>query len=147
MRGSYAKVCGVSEHPFSNFELLSSHRPNRKQVGDIRYGQMMMAGLADVPVGASIAVRRADILAVEASEGPIGLIEHAAAICRQKGWALITSNEVTMATIHAFQRGKGGMIVLMPSVAVDADVIDEANRAGIVMVRLGEAAGSEPDDE
>lgn len=114
-------------------------------VVDIHFGQQLMTGLSSVPVGRSIAVRRTDILAVEATEGAIGLIEHVGAICRRKGWVLITHHPLTSESVEAVSAARGGMIVTMPGVQIDPEAIELANRQKIVLVKVISGPASEPD--
>jgi len=63
--------------------------PSRDQRGDIEFGWPLLQQVVELGVGSAMAVRERDVIAVEATEGTLGLVERAGALCRTKGWVLL----------------------------------------------------------
>ena len=69
--------------------VLGSVQPSAGVHKDIEFGWHIAKAMGDLDIGQSIAVKDAEVVAVEAIEGTDRMIERAGQLCRKGGWTLI----------------------------------------------------------
>ena len=119
---------------------------------DIRFGWPVAKKMGALDIGQSIAVKDAEVIAVEAIEGTDRMIARAGELCRKGGWTLIkvakpdqdmlfdvpTIGPDTITNLH--HHGASALVVESgKTVIVDAEqVFAEARRLGISIVGMSE---------
>jgi DUF1009 family protein len=69
--------------------VLGGVKPSAGMRKDIEFGWYIAKAMGDLDIGQSIAVKDAEVVAVEAIEGTDRMIERAGQLCRKGGWTLI----------------------------------------------------------
>ncbi|MFW6154664.1 MAG: LpxI family protein [Planctomycetota bacterium] len=68
---------------------MTTVRPRGSAMGDVRFGWRIARRSAELDIGQALAVKDADIIAVEAMEGTDRMIQRTGKLCRSGGWTLI----------------------------------------------------------
>ncbi len=68
---------------------LTKLGPSAAAMADARFGWQIARQSADLDIGQALAVKDADIIAVEAMEGTDRMIQRAGELCRVGGWTLV----------------------------------------------------------
>jgi DUF1009 family protein len=68
---------------------MTAVQPRPSAMEDVRFGWQIARRSADLDIGQALAVKDADIIAVEAMEGTDRMIQRAGELCRSGGWTLI----------------------------------------------------------
>ena len=136
------------ERPASD-GVMGSVRPSREQRGDIEFGWPLLDRIVTLEVGLAIAVRERDVIAAGAAEGIEALIERAGALCRARGWTLLTTGagqvagpppRIGVETIRSLRRAGAGCLAVGSGRVMLVDrpaVVAAADRAGIAVVGVG----------
>ncbi|HHH76624.1 MAG TPA: LpxI family protein [Phycisphaerae bacterium] len=117
---------------------------------DVDFGWRIARASADLDIGQSIAVKKCDILAIEAIEGTDAMIARAGKLCPAGGWTMIKvarENQdmrfdvptVGLETIHNLKKAKCSCLVLEAgkTLIVDkAETLTLANKLGITVVGI-----------
>ncbi len=69
--------------------VMGKCQPTAAQQRDVAFGWPLLQCIADIDVGQAIAVKDADVLAVEAIEGTDAMIERSGKLCPSGGWTLL----------------------------------------------------------
>ena len=83
-----SSVMYCTEH-LADEGTMTTVRPRASAMNDVRFGWRIARRSADLDIGQSLAVKEADIIAVEAMEGTDRMIQRAGELCRSGGWTLI----------------------------------------------------------
>ncbi len=132
--------------------VMGSVAPSREQRGDIVFGWPLLQQIVKLGIGSALVVRERDVIAVEATEGTVSLIERAGALCRTKGWVLLKTSDpardrdpevssIDVETISALARAGGGCLALGARRVRLADqdrILRAASRAKIALVGVAE---------
>ncbi|MHC4217210.1 MAG: UDP-2,3-diacylglucosamine diphosphatase LpxI domain-containing protein [Planctomycetota bacterium] len=134
--------------------ISGSLLPSREQRGDIEFGWPLLQQIVELGIGGTMAVRERDVIAVEATEGTLSLIERAGALCRARGWVLLMTSgpqqdpgspgpSIDVELIEALVAAGGGCLALGAGCTVltdEARVLEAAGRAKIAVVTVAEPA-------
>ncbi len=131
--------------------VLGSVQPGRGQAADIEFGWPLLAELAELDVGQTMAVRERDVIAVQAIEPTAELIERAGELCRARGWVLLRTARadsshpavVDEETIRLLAAAGGGCLAIAAGrvrLVGGRGVIEAADRAGIAVVGMTDGA-------
>ena len=127
---------------------MTAAAPSSMQSADIAFAWPILASVAGLDVGQSIAVRERDVIAVEAVEGTDAMIERAGSLCRAKGWTLLKTAKddhdmradvptVGVRTIENLAAAGAGCLALGAGRVILVDkpaVIEAAEQAKIAIV-------------
>jgi len=130
--------------------VLTRTQPSATRVRDAEFGWRIAKELGRLDIGQSVAVKDADVIAVEAIEGTDGMIERAGDLCPQGGWVMIKVAKpdqdmrfdvptVGPDTISNLRRAGASMLVIEASrtLIVDSDrMLAAADEAGIAVVGM-----------
>ena len=95
-------------------------------------------------------VRERDVIAVEATEGTVSLIERAGALCRTKGWVVLKTSDpardpqdppIDVETVSALARAGGGCLALgarRVRLADEERILQAATKARIAVVGVAD---------
>jgi len=83
---SSVKYC--TEH-LADEGTMTTVQPRPSARADVRFGWRIARRSAELDIGQALAVKDADIIAVEAMEGTDRMIQRAGTLCRAGGWTLI----------------------------------------------------------
>lgn len=133
--------------------LLTQTRPTAAQLRDADFGWPLARELGKLDIGQSVAVREAEVIAVEAIEGTDGMIERAGALCPRGGWTLIKTSKprqdprfdvptVGPGTIEGLRRNGGKLLVIEAGKTLILErekMIAEADAAGIAILARHDA--------
>ncbi|MEY3022609.1 MAG: hypothetical protein RIS86_1807 [Planctomycetota bacterium] len=138
---------------------MTRRGPTAEQEGDIAFGWPLLAQVGALDIGQAIAVREKDVIAVEAVEGTDRMIERAGSLCRRKGWTLLKTARpghdmradvptIGVSTVERLAAAGGGCIAVGAGRVILVDrpaVLEAADRAGIAIVGVAEAASGPRD--
>jgi DUF1009 family protein len=124
--------------------------PSRDQRGDVEFGWPLLQQVVELGIGSAMAVRERDVIAVEATEGTLPLIERAGALCRTRGWVLLKTtcpvpgnsteaSSIGVDLIEAFAAAGGGCLALEAGrvrLTDEVEVLEAAGRARIAVVKV-----------
>ena len=124
--------------------------PSRDQRGDIEFGWPLLQEVVQLKIGSAMAVRERDVIAVEATEGTLGLIERAGELCRTKGWVLLKTTcqagedaaaaaTIGVDLIDALAAAGGGCLAVEAGrvrLTDEVEVLEAAGRARIAVVKV-----------
>ena len=113
----------ITEH-LASTGAMGRSTPSSQQQRDIDFGWPLLSQAVELHIGQSIAVREGDVIAVEAVEGTMRMIERAGELCRSKGWTLLK----TSAADHDMRAD-------VPTIGIDT--IEQASAAGCGCIALG----------
>jgi len=135
--------------------VLGTSKPSSALQKDVNFAWAIAKEMGRLDIGQSIAVKNAEIIAVEAIEGTDRMIERAGNLCKNGGWTLIkvakpnqdmrfdvpTIGPNTIENLH--RHGATALVVEADkTVIVDAqDVIALANSYNIVLAAVDDTAG------
>ncbi|MEM9346384.1 MAG: UDP-2,3-diacylglucosamine diphosphatase LpxI [Planctomycetota bacterium] len=68
--------------------VLTSLKPTSQQQHDIDFVWPVLMRMNDLDIGQAVAVKKGDVIAVEAMEGTDAMIQRAGELCRKPGWLL-----------------------------------------------------------
>ncbi|MHC4127244.1 MAG: UDP-2,3-diacylglucosamine diphosphatase LpxI domain-containing protein [Planctomycetota bacterium] len=131
---------------------MGSVQPSREQRGDIGFGWPLLRQIVELGIGTAMVVRERDVIAVEATEGTVSLIERAGALCRTKGWVLLKTTgpgrdcgteapAIDVETVEALARAGGGCLALGAGrvrLTDEARTLEAAAKAKVAVVGVGE---------
>lgn len=137
----------IAEH-MAGEGVLTRRAPTAAQSADIAFGRPILAGVIELDIGQSLAVRDCDVLAVEAVEGTDAMIARAGELCRRGGWTLIKAAgpskdrrfdvpTIGVNTIKNLARAGAGCVAIEAGAVILIDrpaVLAAADAAGIVIV-------------
>ena len=132
--------------------VMGSVQPSRGQRGDIAFAWPLLKQIVELGVGTALVVRERDVIAVQATEGTVALIDRAGALCRAKGWVLLKTcdpardpdrqgSSIDEETVSALARAGGGCLALGAGRVRLTDrqgVLQAARRARIAVVGVAE---------
>jgi DUF1009 family protein len=123
--------------------------PSRDQRGDIEFGWPLLQEVVQLKIGSAMAVRERDVIAVEATEGTLGLIERAGELCRMKGWVLLKTAcpagdnaeapTIDVDLIDALAAAGGRCLAVAAGrvrLSDEVEVLEAAGRARIAVVKV-----------
>lgn len=77
----------IPEH-IAHEGVLTTQSPTSAQQQDIDFAWPILMRMNDLDIGQAIAVKKGDVIAVEAMEGTDAMIQRAGDLCRKPGWLL-----------------------------------------------------------
>jgi len=131
--------------------VLTRKKPSKKQRLDIEFGWHNARAIGDLDIGQCVVVRDRTVLAVEAIDGTDATILRGGALAKEKAVVVkvkkpgqdfrfdLPATGVT--TIRSLQRVKGAVLAVEAGQSLLFDrelMIEEANKAGIVVVGVSE---------
>jgi len=136
---------------------LTQRGPSAWQSKDIQFGWRMAKEMGRLDVGQSVAIKDQVVLAVEAVEGTDECIRRAGSLCRVGGFTLVKVAkpqqdmrfDVPTIGLGTLQNllATGGRVLAVEAgrtILLDAaEVIDFADRQGLIIVALADATGGE----
>jgi DUF1009 family protein len=140
---------------------LGRHRLSAAERRDLTFGWPLAKAMGRLDIGQAIAVKNAEVIAVEAIEGTDGMIERAGALCKGGGWMMIKAAKpgqdmrfdvptVGPGTIENLHRHGARALVVEAgkTVLVDAgEMLADADARGIAVVAMpdrSESCSAEP---
>ena len=128
--------------------VLTRHQPSAAQLRDIDFAWPILMRMNDLDIGQAVAVKDADVVAVEAMEGTDAMIKRAGELCRRGGWVLAKGAPgskdprfdvptIGVQTIENLAAAGAGCIVLTAGRVILLDkpaVLAEADKRGIAVV-------------
>ncbi len=131
--------------------VLTKKKPNRKQRKDIEFGWQNARAIGELDIGQCVVVRDCTVLAVEAIEGTDATILRGGTLAKEKAVVVkvrkpgqdfrfdLPATGIT--TILTLQKVKGAVLAVEAGQSLLFDrelMIEEANKAGIVVVGVSE---------
>lgn len=77
----------IPEH-MAQAGVLTQQAPSPAQQRDIEFAWPILMRMNDLDIGQAVAVKNADVIAVEAMEGTDAMIRRAGELCRKGGWVM-----------------------------------------------------------
>ncbi len=131
--------------------VITKKKPNRKQRRDIEFGWQNARAIGELDIGQCVVVRDCTVLAVEAIEGTDATILRGGALAKEKAVVVKVRKPgqdfrfdlpaTGINTIRNLQRVKGAVLAVEAGQSLLFDrelMIEEANKAGIVVVGVSE---------
>jgi DUF1009 family protein len=131
--------------------VITKKKPSKKQRQDIEFGWQNARAIGKLDIGQCVVVRNCTVLAVEAIEGTDATILRGGALAKEKAVVVKVRKPgqdfrfdlpaIGLTTIRSLQVVKGAVLAVEAgqSLLFDRDlVIEEANKAGIVVVGVSE---------
>ncbi len=131
--------------------MITKKKPSKKQRRDIEFGWQNARAIGELDIGQCVVVRDCTVLAVEAIEGTDAAILRGGALAKEKAVVVkvkkpgqdfrfdLPATGVT--TIRSLQSVKGAVLAVEAGQSLLFDrelMIEEANKAGIVVVGVSE---------
>ena len=109
--------------------VIGTVAPSKRILGDITFGWPIVKEMGRMDIGQSIAVKKKEVIAVEAIEGTDGMIKRAGELCKNGGWVLIKSGKpnqdmrfdvptVGPGTIENLKQNGGGALAIEAGVTL-----------------------------
>lgn len=131
--------------------ILTKKKPNKKQRRDIEFGWQNARAIGKLDIGQCVVVRDCSVLAVEAIEGTDATILRGGALAKEKSVVVKVRKPgqdfrfdlpaTGLTTIRSLQSVKGAVLAVEAGQSLLFDrelMIEEANKAGIVVVGVSE---------
>lgn len=116
----------------STGRVIGRSRPSRREAGDIETGLAAVSALAPLGTGAGVVVVRHYILAIEAAEGPLAMLERAAKL---RQWGLRWGKAGVMVRRAEDARAEAGILEAILTRAAAQEL------AGVAVVGTADALG------
>lgn len=137
----------IPEH-MADEGVLTKGQPRASQRRDIDFAWPILMRMNDLDIGQAVAVKDADVVAVEAIEGTDAMIQRAGELCRRPGWVLAKGAPsgkdprfdvptVGVQTIENLAKAGAGCLVVAAGRVILLDkpaVIEAADRLGVAIV-------------
>ncbi len=141
--------------------ILTRRKPSAMELSDAAFGWNIAKQMGAMDIGQSITVRDSTVLAVEAVEGTDECIRRTGSLCRRGGWTLVKVAKpqqdmrfdvptIGPLTIELLAAAGGTAIVIEADKTIIVDqpeVVEAADRAGISIIALDDAASVWLDDD
>ena len=131
--------------------VLTRKKPNKKQRRDIEFGWQNARAIGKLDIGQCVVIRDCSVLAVEAIEGTDATILRGGALAKEKSVVVKVKKPgqdfrfdlpaTGLNTIRSLQSVKGAVLAVEAGQSLLFDrelMIEEANKAGIVVVGVSE---------
>jgi DUF1009 family protein len=131
--------------------ILTKKKPNKKQRRDIEFGWQNARAIGKLDIGQCVVIRDCSVLAVEAIEGTDATILRGGALAKEKSVVVKVKKPgqdfrfdlpaTGITTIRSLQSVKGAVLAVEAGQSLLFDrelMIEEANKAGIVVVGVSE---------
>ena len=131
--------------------VLTKKKPNKKQRRDIEFGWQNARAIGKLDIGQCVVVRDCSVLAVEAIDGTDATILRGGALAKEKSVVVKVKKPgqdfrfdlpaTGLTTIRSLQSVKGAVLAVEAGQSLLFDrelMIEEANKAGIVVVGVSE---------
>jgi len=131
--------------------VLTKSRPNKKQIQDIEFGWQNARAIGRLDIGQCVVVRNCSVVAVEAIEGTDAAILRGGKLAKEKVVVVKVKKPgqdfrfdlpaTGLATLKTLKSVKGAVLAVEAGQSILFDreeMIDEANKAGIVVVGVTE---------
>ena len=131
--------------------VLTRKKPNKKQRRDIEFGWQNARAIGKLDIGQCVVIRDCSVLAVEAIEGTDATILRGGALAKEKSVVVKVRKPgqdfrfdlpaTGLTTIRSLQSVKGAVLAVEAGQSLLFDrelMIEEANKAGIVVVGVSE---------
>jgi DUF1009 family protein len=132
--------------------VLTKKKPNKKQRRDIEFGWQNARAIGKLDIGQCVVVRDCSVLAVEAIDGTDATILRGGALAKEKSVVVKVKKPgqdfrfdlpaTGLTTIRSLQSVKGAVLAVEAGQSLLFDrelMIEEANKAGIVVVGISES--------
>jgi hypothetical protein len=131
--------------------ILTRKKPSAEQIEDIRFGWQMARAVGKLDIGQCVVIRDCTVLAVEAIEGTDAAIKRGGSLGKEKAVIVKVKKPeqdfrfdlpaIGLTTIQSMKEVNASVLAVESGQALLFDaqkVIDEADRAGIVIVGIEE---------
>lgn len=131
--------------------VLTKKKPNKKQRRDIEFGWQNARAIGKLDIGQCVVIRDCSVLAVEAIDGTDATILRGGALAKEKAVVVKVKKPgqdfrfdlpaTGLTTIRSLQSVKGAVLAVEAGQSLLFDrelMIEEANKAGIVVVGVSE---------
>ncbi len=138
-----------------NFGQLSRRGPSSRQQQDIEFGWQLAKRMGELDIGQSVVVKDGAPLAVEAIEGTDACIRRAGDLCPRGGLVVVKVAKpnqdlrfdmptIGLQTLQTMVQAGGKVLAVEAGMTIfldQAEVVDYANRHGLILVALHQQDG------